>query len=484
MAHGIAPPPLVQDRRKRVTMRRMTHPQPEPKRPSRVLTVIGAVLAALLGALLFYVGANEYLFPAWGRYVALGVGLAIALAIRLRTRRSGHEVAWVLLALFVYNAHLSLGGYTFLGWYAPVAFVAPVVGAWLFLRRRTVLWRILAGLNIAFFVGLILLMVHRDFTFVDEAEKCRGEKRALPHFVHVVDGPRHPYDFGGYQEDETIGVAFGYESKFFRLRHEGPRLVEGGEVDARIQRVTPHPLRREFYVPVWAQWGADERILVMDMDTGAKIGEVPVPGCRNLFEIEFFHDRLYALCEVSHSLHELEAAPPFTPLRTLKLPGMDSYDFAIDLNAGRAYVTDWLSPWLVEVDLRSMAVVRKKWIGFSSFGVNIGPDGRLYVAQMFLRRVNVLDVLTLETRQTLRAGYGPRDLDFDPQRGLLFVGNYFDGTVDVFETASGRRVTRFFAGKPLRGLWFDRQRERLYLACGCGVRWAELAEIMAVSTSR
>jgi hypothetical protein len=459
-------------------MHGMTEAEGNRRPPSRVVTVLGAFGALLCGLLLFVLGANEYLFPSWGRYVALAAGLAVALAVRAFGKQNGHEFAFTLLALSLYNAHLSLGGFTYLGWAAPVVFSATVAVVALFFRRRTWLWRVLAGLNVAFLVGLVMVMAFRDFTFLDDQDRCRAEAEQLPSFVHRVDGPMHPYDFGGRQGGETLGVAFGFEPHVYLLHHDGPRLERGDKIERGVQRVTPHPVRAELALPIWAQWGAAERLVLVDSTTAKVVGEVPVPGCRNVFEAAFFGGHLYALCEVSHSLHEFEAEPPYRPLRSLTLPGMDKYDLAIDEKTGRAYVTDWFSPFLVEVDLETMRVTRRRWVGFSSFGVTFGPDGRLYVAQMFLRRVVVLDPENLEVTEKIAAGYGPRDLDFDPGRKLVLVGNYFDGTVDVVTLADGKRIARFFAGELLRGLWYDQTRDRLYLATGCGVKWCRLAEAL------
>jgi hypothetical protein len=442
-----------------------------PKRPATWVTIAGGVLGVLLAILLFVLGRNEYLFPAWGRYVAAGAGVACGLALRLIRRRSGHEIACAVFALFLYNLHMSLGGYTYLGWWAVPCFPTLAAAVYVAFPRRDRWWRVLAALNAAGFVGLVLLMFYRQYDFRNEAAACADEARRLPPAVKAIDSPYHPYDFGGLPGDRRLGVGFGQLHRFLVLDTETMRLVDGGPAPRGIQRVTPFPDARWFALPPWGQWGENERLVVADMDTGRAVTHIPVPGCRNLFDAEFAGDRLYALCEVSHTLHELSAAPPFAPLRTLRLPAMDAYDFALDRARRRAYVTDWFSPYLLEVDLDAMQVARRKWIGFSSFGAAIGPDGLVYVAQMFLRRVQAIEPSSLEIVRTIRAGYGPRDLDFDPERRLLLIGNYYDGTVDVVSLADGRRLNRVFVGTLLRGLWFDPGRDRLYVAAGCGVNW-------------
>ena len=129
----------------------------------------------------------------------------------------------------------------------------------------------------------------------------------------------------------------------------GRRLVRGDEVNDGIQRVTPHPNEPLLAMPAWGHWGVEETIYLVDEETGMVRDRVLVPGCRNAFEVEFVADRMYVLCESSHSLHELAIDSPYRELHSLELPGMDSYDMAVDRKKKLAYVTDWLSPYLVEV---------------------------------------------------------------------------------------------------------------------------------------
>jgi len=101
------------------------------------------------------------------------------------------------------------------------------------------------------------------------------------------------------------------------------------------------------------------------------------------------------------------------------------------------------------------------------------------VAQPLSRRVRVIDARRMEIVRTIRAGYGPRDLAFDPRRRVLFIGNYFDGTLDIVRLADGQRLRRFFVGDLLRGLWLDESRDRLLAAVGCGVRVIDLPAVFA-----
>jgi len=445
------------------------------KKPSRAVTVLGSLLAAPFILLLFAVGENEYLAAEWGRYVALGAALFVALTYRMLTRRSGHEVAWVAFALALYNAHMSLGGYLYLGWKAIPATLAPVALVYLVFRRRTRWWRVMTGVTIVGLVGLVLVMMNRDFTFLNKKRMCTAENRAVGELVYtVVPNPLHPYDFGGVSGEETIGVGYGFLRQSYLLRLDNMTLIKGDPINDGVQRVTPHPSRPLLAAPAWGHWGDNESVYLIDRNTGRVETQVFVPGCRNAFEVAFAGDFMYVLCEVSHSLHELIAAPPYEQERLLKLPGANSYDLAIDHERMLAYITDWLSPYLLEVDLREMRVVRKLWIGWSAFGIEFGPDNLLYIAQPLHGRVRVVDGRAMRVVRSIDAGYGPRDLDFEARRGLLFIANYFDGTIDAVKLADGTRLARLQVGRLPRGIWVDQSRDRLLIACGCGIRLVEL----------
>lgn len=448
------------------------------KHPWRWLTFLGAGLASPAIVLLAYIGGNEYLFPQWGRYAAISLALACSLGMRFITGRSGHEFTAVLLALGVYNLHMSLGGYAYLGWWAIPAFLVFPAACWLLFRRRSRIWRSMFGFSLAILAGLVMVTVFRTDESTRFADHCPAEQAELPDYIkEVAGGPFHPYDFGGTPGAATIGVGYGLDENFYYLLQDENRLVWAGSFSTGIQRVAADPEGSRWALPAWGHWGRDERVYLTDAQ-GKPLEEIVVPGCRNCFEAEFSGDYLFVLCEVSHSLHRFNLADASQPVSSLVLPGMNAYDLAIDAPGRFAYITDWLSPWLTVVDLKSLEVVSRKWVGFSSFGIAFGPDGLLYVAQMFLRRVQVIQPSDLSLVRTIPADYGPRDLAFDSSRKLLFIGNYFDGTLDVATLDDGERKGRMYVGKLLRGLYFDSPHDRLYLACGCGVRFVEVKMLL------
>jgi len=439
--------------------------------PSSAVTLAGIVLAVPTGMLWFALGRNEYVFPAWGRYLAVAAAVLVWAGVRVAGKRPAHLPSWVLVALGIYNLHLAAAGYLYLSLWAPLPALAIAAGVCLAFRRRDRLWRALNALHLVLLAGIVLFMMHNQYYFLDESQRCADETARLPSAVQAIVGsPLHPYDLGGARGAAQVGVAFGKTSHVYLLRLSDLTVHRGGEIQTGVQRVTPHPRQPLLAMPAWAHWGQDESVYLVDARTGDVHRRVPVPGCRNAFEVEFLDDRMYVLCEVSHSLHELSAEPPYEQRRMLVLPGMNSYDLAIDHATRRAYVSDWLSPYLTEVDLTAFTLLRRQWIGWVSFGVALGPDGMLYVAQPLHRRVQVIDVHGMTTVRSIAAGYGARDLTFDARRGLLLVGNYFDGTLDIVRLADGAGLQRVFVGDLLRGLWLDEAGDRLLMAVGCGVR--------------
>ena len=448
------------------------------KKPLRAVTVIGAVLAVPIGLLWFALGRNEYVFAPWGRYVALGAALLVWAVIRFVVKRPAHLFSWLLTVLALYSWHMAAAGYLYVLVWSPLIALALAGLVYGGFRRRDRLWRLLNALQLVLLAGLVLFMMNNQYYFLDEDQRCAREAARLPAAVHSIGNtPRHCYDLGAAPNAQQVGVACGRAANAYLLRLPDLQLLRGAEIQTGVQRVTPHPTLPLLALPAWAHWGQDESVYLIDSRSGAVERRVPVPGCRNAFEVEFLGDRMFVLCEVSHSLHELAALPPYETKRTLTLPGMDSYDLAIHPGTQRAYVSDWLSPYLTEVDLTTLKPLRREWIGWVSFGLAFGPDGLLYVAQPLQRRVQAIDINRLSVVRTIPAGYGPRDLDFDARRGLLLVGNYFDGTLDFLRLSDGVRVRRVFVGDLLRGLWGDQAGDRLLVAVGCGLRVVDLAAL-------
>jgi hypothetical protein len=465
------------------------------------------VAALPLILLLFALAQNEYLFVPIVCAVGIAFVAAFGISFRIIRRTRSHTPFWIIVFLCVYNAPMVLGGYTYLGaWLFLLAPIIFAVGFWSIRKSHPAL-RIATGVVAVSIFGIFSLHFHRNLDFDQTLRRCEREKKTLNPVVELVDAQKHPYDFtivGEFGKSaepfddagrEKIVAAYGLGD---RLRvfdgltgalEKEIRLPREGEV----QRLVPEPGGSFVYAPPWGRRGRREEIFRIDVKNGKVIDAVPVNylpasnddgqskevnGCRNVFEVVLDGNIIYALCEVSHSLVKINAWN-HQIIGELKLPGLDAYDMVFDPVKRRIISTDYWSPNLVVIDADRFSIDRTLRIGWSSFGIVL-HERKLFVARPLAREVVEIDADTLKIVRRIEVGYGVRDLEIDKRRGLLFAGNYYDGTVDAVDVQNGERVARLFVGSLLRGISLCVDGRFLYCATGCGVKRVEIDNWLGV----
>jgi len=449
----------------------------ESRRQWRLATLAGIILSLPPALLFVWLGQNRWSFAPYWLYVFLGLGVAAALLDRLRGRPPHHEATWVVFFLALHASLHCASGYAYLGGWALAVFLYFPAAIYYLFPSRTRCWRILAGVIAALTAGFAMNLMFRQSLLIDEAYYCERQRRSLPEFVQVINGPTQCFDLAGASGRAKAAAGFSSVAAPYLLDLETMILHEGERLSHGIRSVTPHPSRDEFALVTWENYGRRRHVVMADA-AGAIIGEAQAPDCRKPAKVAFHRDRMLLLCEESHSLHVFPATPPYEEQTSLVLPGRRSHDLALDAAQDRAYVTDYGAAQLVEVDLAAWRIRRTMNVGWSTFGIIRDARGLLYLAQPMKRRVLLVEPDSLTVADSFSTGYGPRALAFDDRRGVLLVGNYFSGTVEAF-SADGRRLTNFYAGRLLRGLWLDARRDRLFLATGCGVRWVNLKKVLA-----
>ncbi|MBZ0272843.1 YncE family protein [bacterium] len=448
----------------------------------------GRTLAAAPLVFVFYgLAQNEYLFvPAAAKAGALAV-IAAGIAWRVIRRERAHTPFWLAAFLAAYDLPMWLGGYSFLGLVA--VFPMAVAAVLAFFAWRNAHFARRAGLAVILVaaVGLFFLQFYREIAFDESLDRCAREAASLDPAVRVFDEARHPYDFAFAAvpgDDESgarrlIAAAYGMEEIVRWFTDDSPpALAATTRIDAEgeVQRLTPNDAGDAFFAPPWGRRGDDEAILVLDANDRTVTRTIPVPICRNVFEtlLDPATGRLFALCEVSHTLVALDPARGGF-VGSVDVPGRDAYDLAFDVARRRILVTDYWSPNVVVVDADRLTVTHEVRVGWSSFGAIWHAD-RFYVARPLASEVVEIDADRLVVTRRFDAGYGVRDLAVDAARGVLYAGNYFDGTVDAIRLATGERIKRAAAGMLVRGVEYDPRADRLLVAAGCGAREIDLAE--------
>jgi hypothetical protein len=106
---------------------------------------------------------------------------------------------------------------------------------------------------------------------------------------------------------------------------------------------------------------------------------------------------------------------------------------------------------------------------FPLYGITLPFGDPFAVASSPLTRSLVLfDLDTGQVRDSIPVSGGLAELDRDPERPLVFVGDYA-GTVDVVDVEAKTRLATYHLGHMLRGVYFDPTRRLLYAWSGCGV---------------
>ena len=448
------------------------------------LKIPGFVFGApILAFSLFAALKQTYLFPRITPWILIGIVLVACGIGRLVYKKNAHLFFWLTLVMVAYNFVLSLGGFTFFGIGGFAILLLPVVFYFLFMPRF--LWLpVFMRLGVAFIVigvaGIVAIEFERQFG----ETRCEELRADIDPVYHSLERRLHPYDFAMTTDPKRLVTAFG-------ITRSGSQIV-AYDLDATVQRpqkvnipyrgvqrVTAAPDGHTVYAVAWGQWEDDHVIYEIDVGTLSVTTPYTSPGCRNAFEVVMDEprNRFYLVCEVSHNVLAYEIGKP-EPIADLTLFGLDSYDMILSHDGSRLYVTDWATPWLYVIDPETLTLIDTVYTGMIGFGVVEGPDGLIYVARPMAREVAVVDPKALKVIDRIDVGYGPRDLEVDPKRNLLFVGNYYDGTLDVIDLGTRKRISRTYAGRLLRGLYFDAETDRLYLATGCGVLWADVTDLL------
>ncbi|MCL4236166.1 MAG: hypothetical protein KJ042_16805, partial [Deltaproteobacteria bacterium] len=331
----------------------------------RFREIVLAVAAAPLLLLLWGLGHNEYLFGPG--YVDLVAGAVIAAGIvwRIRFKTTAHTVLWLFVALCLYNAAISIGGFVFRPWLSVVAVLLSGVLSFVLWRKKH--WTIRVGWTVvlASFVGFFLLHYFREIDFDERFGRCRAEEAMLDPAVRVIDRVKHPYDYilyeppplddldGGATRPWVVG-AVGVDT--FTLRWFDPDAVAFSHLTPlsgwqKVQRLALSADGRLIYGAPWGNRGKREFVLAVDPRDPKDVSKIPVDNCRNVYELmaDPATGRLWVLCETSHNLVALDGRS-YEQVAAADLPGLDAYDIALDPHRRRLFVTDYWSPSVTVLD--------------------------------------------------------------------------------------------------------------------------------------
>jgi len=173
----------------------------------------------------------------------------------------------------------------------------------------------------------------------------------------------------------------------------------------------------------------------------------------------------------------------YDPARRLVMDGVlhpdvgDVQDIAFDPRARRLFtVSLWKTPYLTEVDQRTLARKRKVSIGGSHYDVVYDPGSdRVFASAWYGSRVRMVDAKTLQLQGRIPTGLGARALAVAKRQGLLLASSIYDGKLRICNAASGEVREALQVGGHVKDIAVDEARGVAYFWSQCGLYRLDLA---------
>jgi len=230
-------------------------------------------------------------------------------------------------------------------------------------------------------------------------------------------------------------------------------------------------------------------VTVIDTDKNEVIATVPVGKRPRGIALSHDESQLYI------ALSGLPKCPPTVPDaeceklgRDLKADGvaaLDTRTFKVtkvfdagsdpeqfDLGPdGRLYVANEDVATATVLDTRTGAIIARVKVGEEPEGVRVSPDGRhVLVTNESDNSVSVIDTGTLKEVNHIVVGKRPRDAVFTPDSRIAYVSGEFDSSVNRIRVPEGspERVVQLGKDAKPMALKMDWERKRLYVSTGRG----------------
>ena len=173
----------------------------------------------------------------------------------------------------------------------------------------------------------------------------------------------------------------------------------------------------------------------------------------------------------------------YDPTRKLVLDGVihpdlgDVQDIAFDPGSGRLFtVSLWKTPYLTEVDQRTLMSRRRVAIGGSHYDVAYDPGSeQVFASAWYGSRVRVVDAKSMKVVGHIPTGLGARALKVAVAQGLLLASSIYDGKLRICDAASGQVRASLQVGGHVKDIAVDEQRGVAYFWSQCGLYRLDLA---------
>jgi YVTN family beta-propeller protein len=193
---------------------------------------------------------------------------------------------------------------------------------------------------------------------------------------------------------------------------------------------------------------------VVDVATNTQASTINVPG--DAFEVipNAEDTRLYVVTN-SNNLYEIDRASG-SVLRSIPIPGTGQ-SLAFHPNGYLLYVSTFTGGRALEVDTRSMTIVRTFVTGAKAQDVVVSADGtELFVADQDLQKVDVFNLSNGTKITSIPVGGHAWGMAITPDQSQLYVSLLFQGEVAVIDRATRSVVRRIVTGGIPRRIIFNK----------------------------
>jgi YVTN family beta-propeller protein len=219
-------------------------------------------------------------------------------------------------------------------------------------------------------------------------------------------------------------------------------------------------------------------LTVVDTARGAAIRSIELGDHGRPHGIRFLPDgSVVVTTEQSHALLRVDPSGR-DAIRAIDVGGGVGHMVAVSGDGAVAYVSKIAAGTVVRVDLADGKATHERPAGQGAEGIEVAPDGSVWVTNRAEDTVTVHDPDTLERRATLHSGGFPIRVVFTPDGRHALVTNATAGTLSVFDAATHAAIATLDlvpAGETFRatmlgqgalpiGVIADPTRPRVYVA--------------------
>jgi hypothetical protein len=122
---------------------------------------------------------------------------------------------------------------------------------------------------------------------------------------------------------------------------------------------------------------------------------------------------------------------------------------------------------------------RRARVGFGGGNMAIVEQtSSLYQTDSLFGRLNEIDLNTMKARRSISFDYKPRPVIADYRRGMLIIGDWFNGYIHTYRLVDLKETGRpIRTGRYLRDFAYDEGNGRLFCACNCGIYMVNIGKL-------